>query len=156
MEVGSDVANIKTGDRIAMMPKTNDAHFGAPKCSMFETGMQNLCVMTAYHGLDALSGGFPEQAVVEASRASKLSDSVSLEVGALLEPLSVPWHMVRISGFQPNQDALVLGAGPIGLGLLLALKVVGARKVLVSEVLRRGRLRPQSLEQIPSSTARHL
>ena len=40
-------------------------------------------------------------------------------------------------GSRRGQDALVLGAGPIGLGLLLVLKVWGARKVLITEVLEK-------------------
>lgn len=135
VEVGSNVSNFKLGDRVAVKPNLGDAQFGAHACSMCEAGKPNLCTSTAYYGLDALSGGFSEQAVVKASNAFSLPDSVPLEVGALVEPLSVAWHMVRTSGFQDGQDALVLGAGPIGLGLLLVLKVIGARRVLVSEVL---------------------
>ncbi|KIW68283.1 hypothetical protein PV04_04240 [Phialophora macrospora] len=137
IEVGTSVSNIKGGDKITVMPNLSDAQFGTPRCSMCESGKPNLCTMTAYYGLDALSGGFSEQAVVKASNAFTLPDSVPLSVGALVEPLSVAWHMVRSSGFQSGQDALVLGAGPIGLGLLLTLKVVGARKVMVSEVLEK-------------------
>src|ERR1700712_3748125 len=58
IEVGSDVTNIKTEDRITVMPNLGDAQFGAPNCSMCESGKPNLCIMTAYYGLDALSGGF--------------------------------------------------------------------------------------------------
>jgi (R,R)-butanediol dehydrogenase/meso-butanediol dehydrogenase/diacetyl reductase len=137
IEVGASVSNVKGGDKITVMPNLNDAQFGTPACSMCESGRPNLCTMTAYYGLDALSGGFSEQAVVKASNAFILPDSVPLSVGALVEPLSVAWHMVRTSGLQSGQDALVLGAGPIGLGLLLTLKVVGARTVIVSEVLEK-------------------
>ncbi|KAJ9604850.1 hypothetical protein H2200_010965 [Cladophialophora chaetospira] len=136
-EVGSGNSNFKPGDRVAVKPNMADAQLGTPACSMCEGGKSNLCTSTAYYGLDALSGGFSEQAVVKTSNIFKLPDSVSLELGALVEPLSVAWHMVHSSGFQPGQDALVLGAGPIGLGLLLVLKVIGARRVIVSEVLEK-------------------
>jgi (R,R)-butanediol dehydrogenase / meso-butanediol dehydrogenase / diacetyl reductase len=136
-EVGSSVVDLKTSDRVTVMPNLGDAQLGKPQCAMCESGRPNLCTMTAYYGLDALSGGFSEQAVAKASNVFKLPGSLPLEVGALVEPLSVAWHMVRTSGFQAGQDALIQGAGPIGLGILLVLKVVGARKVLVSEVLEK-------------------
>jgi (R,R)-butanediol dehydrogenase/meso-butanediol dehydrogenase/diacetyl reductase len=136
-EVGEGVAGINVGDRVAVIPNLNDAQFGLPECFACERGRSNLCAKTAYYGLNAPSGGFSQEAVVDAANVFVLPDSVSLQVGALVEPLSVAWHMVRTSGFQPGQDALVLGAGPIGLGLLLVLKVWGARKVLLTEVLEK-------------------
>ena len=137
LEVGDDVSSIRIGDNVAVMPNLNDAQFGLDKCFACTKGKPNLCAKTAYYGLNALSGGFSQEAVVDAANVFVLPESVSLQVGALVEPLSVAWHMVGTSGFRPGQDALVLGAGPIGLGLLLVLKVVGARKVLLTEVLER-------------------
>ncbi|KAK5400784.1 hypothetical protein LTR06_011244 [Exophiala xenobiotica] len=55
-------------------------------------------------------------------------------VGALAEPLAVAWHCIRISGFQAGQKALILGAGPIGLAILLLLKLWGAEKTIITEV----------------------
>lgn len=53
---------------------------------------------------------------------------------ALVEPLSVGWHAVAISPFQPGDAALVLGGGPIGLSVIQALKARGCDKIIVSEV----------------------
>ncbi|EXJ69973.1 uncharacterized protein A1O5_07046 [Cladophialophora psammophila CBS 110553] len=142
-ELGSSISNVKVGDRVAVMPNLGDAQFGLSKCAMCEIGKINLCTKTAYYGLDALSGGFSEEAVIKAANVFTLPASVPLDLGALVEPLSVAWHMVRISGFQAGQDALVQGAGPIGLSLLLVLKVVGARHVVVSEVLKKRAVRAQ-------------
>lgn len=44
------------------------------------------------------------------------------------------WHAVNRSSFQPGDDALVVGAGPVGLAVILVLKARGAGKVLVSEL----------------------
>ncbi|KAK5215856.1 hypothetical protein LTR96_011318 [Exophiala xenobiotica] len=141
VEVGEGVASsmINVGSRVTVIPNLNDAQFGLPPCFACQSGRSNLCARTAYYGLNAPSGGFSQEAVVYAANVFVLPESVSLQVGALVEPLSVAWHMVRTSGFQAGQDALILGAGPIGLGLLLVLKVSGARKVIVSEVLERRR-----------------
>jgi (R,R)-butanediol dehydrogenase/meso-butanediol dehydrogenase/diacetyl reductase len=66
-----------------------------------------------------------------------LPDSIPLRVGALVEPLSVAWHAVRASGIRRagGQNAVILGAGPIGLALLLTLKAWGVQTVIVSEIL---------------------
>jgi (R,R)-butanediol dehydrogenase / meso-butanediol dehydrogenase / diacetyl reductase len=137
VEVGEGVTTIREGDNVTVMPNLNDAQFGLDRCFACTQSKPNLCVKTAYYGLNALSGGFSQEAVVDAANVFVLPASVSLQVGALVEPLAVAWHMVHTSGFQPGQDALVLGAGPIGLGTLLVLKVVGARRVLVTEVLEK-------------------
>jgi len=53
---------------------------------------------------------------------------------ALVEPLAVGWHAVKISPYKPGNSALVLGGGPIGLAVIQALKARGDGLVIVSEV----------------------
>lgn len=60
-----------------------------------------------------------------------------LEIGALVEPLAVGWHAVKISPFKKGDVALILGGGPIGISTILALKAKGCDKIIVSEVSRR-------------------
>ena len=60
-------------------------------------------------------------------------------VSALVEPLSVGWHAVKVSGFKKGDAVLILGGGPIGISVMLALKARGAHKVILSEVSRRRR-----------------
>ena len=55
------------------------------------------------------------------------------DVGALIEPLAVAYHAVRLSGVKPAQTALVFGAGPIGLVTTAALKAAGVAEVIVVE-----------------------
>lgn len=63
-----------------------------------------------------------------------LPPEVSYELGALVEPLSVGWHAVEISPYQPLDTVLVLGGGPIGLAVIQALKARNASKIIVSEI----------------------
>src|SRR4051812_37595448 len=60
-----------------------------------------------------------------------------LMILALVEPLSVAWHAVRISPFEPGQSVLVLGSGPIGLSLVQVLKAKGCSNIIVSELAPR-------------------
>lgn len=63
----------------------------------------------------------------------------SLAVGscaspALVEPLAVAWHAVKISPFKWGDSVLVLGGGPIGLAVIQVLKARGAEKIILSEI----------------------
>jgi threonine dehydrogenase-like Zn-dependent dehydrogenase len=55
---------------------------------------------------------------------------------ALVEPLAVAWHAANRLPIENGDDVLVLGAGPIGLGIIQCLKVKGAN-IIVSEVAQR-------------------
>ena len=133
-EVGSKVTGFVVGQNVVVNPALNDLHYGLPSCSVCSTGKYNLCPKTSYYGLSADGGGLADEIVVKSVACIPLPDGVPLDVGALAEPLAVAWHCIRTAGFQKGQTALVLGAGPIGLALLLLLKVWGAKAVVVSEV----------------------
>lgn len=62
----------------------------------------------------------------------RLPDHVTMEEGALLEPLAVGIHACRRAGVTGGDVVLVLGAGPIGLLTLLTAKAMGASKVLIT------------------------
>jgi L-iditol 2-dehydrogenase len=64
-----------------------------------------------------------------------LPDNVSLEEGALLEPLSVGVHACRRANLSPGSSLLVLGAGPIGLVTLITAKAMGVSKIIVTGAL---------------------
>ena len=54
---------------------------------------------------------------------------------ALVEPLSVGWHGVRIaSDIHPDTMALVIGAGPVGCAVVLALVARGVKQIIVSDI----------------------
>lgn len=69
----------------------------------------------------------------------KLPPNVSMEEGALLEPLSVGVHACLRAGVGPGSEVLILGAGPIGLVTLLTAKAMGATKILITDMIQ-GRL----------------
>jgi threonine dehydrogenase-like Zn-dependent dehydrogenase len=83
-------------------------------------------------------GGFAPLLLVKDVDASPdavlpLPDKVSFEQGALIEPLSVAMHGVRQSGITAGQSAMVLGAGPIGLCVLIVLKYLGIENVAIAD-----------------------
>ncbi|KAJ5714620.1 uncharacterized protein N7483_011801 [Penicillium malachiteum] len=62
-------------------------------------------------------------------------DKISLEVAALIEPLAVSWHAVDISPFKPGDSVLIVGGGPIGIGIVQVLKLQGAKRIMVAELM---------------------
>ncbi|KAI9047442.1 hypothetical protein LZ554_008161 [Drepanopeziza brunnea f. sp. 'monogermtubi'] len=136
IEVGSGVTSdlLHVGQRICVNPSMDDRHHGRAACSACRSGRPNICAYWTCYGLSARGGGLAGEIVVKAFSCLGLPTGVSLQVGALVEPLAVASHMLRIAGFAAGQDVVVLGAGPVGLALLLLLRARGARKVVVSEV----------------------
>ena len=74
------------------------------------------------------------QVVHPAYLCFKLPDNVSLEEGAMCEPLSVGVHACRRASISPETNVLILGAGPIGLVVLLAARAFGAPRIVIVDV----------------------
>ncbi|OQU95625.1 Alcohol dehydrogenase GroES-like domain-containing protein [Cladophialophora immunda] len=127
-QVHPSVKSLKAGDKVAVEGLLTDDTCYA--CSIHK---RNICDKSAFLGLSANPGGLCESIAIPASACHKLPNDISLEFGALVEPLSVAWHAVSNSGIKPGQSALVLGAGPIGLAVILCLKAKGVSKILASE-----------------------
>jgi 2-desacetyl-2-hydroxyethyl bacteriochlorophyllide A dehydrogenase len=121
--VGERVRNFRVGQRVA-------CNFRSPcgSCYYCRSGMENFCEAPI-----PTSGGFAEYCVYRESAVYALPDHVGLDVGALLEPVSIAVHVVDIAGVYPGSSVAVLGGGPIGLlSLQIALRG-GAVKTLLSE-----------------------
>lgn len=127
-EVHPTVASLKVGDRVAVEGLLTD-----DTCYACSPKRRNLCDKSAFLGLSTNPGGLCERIVVPAFTCHKLPEAVSLEVGALVEPLSVAWHAVTTSGIQSHHSAIVFGAGPIGLAVILCLRAKGVTCILASE-----------------------
>lgn len=133
-KVGSKVKNVQPGDRVCV-----DVSYACreqkqePECYACRIGSPNACARLCLRGLSAPNGGISQYSVVEEHSVHKLPDSVPLDIGAMVQPMSISWHAVRISGFKKGDSALVIGAGPIGLAAIMALEGHGASRIIVSE-----------------------
>jgi 2-desacetyl-2-hydroxyethyl bacteriochlorophyllide A dehydrogenase len=78
-------------------------------------------------------GGYAERVRIRASQALRLPETIPFRDGALLEPLAVAAHAVALAGGVAGTRVLVLGAGPIGLGVAAMARLAGAAEVAVSE-----------------------
>lgn len=134
-EIGSDVTHLEIGHRVVISPAYDHRHYETEYCEPCKNGKYNICDASATIGLNAPGGGFCDETVVRARNCVPLPSNVSLKVAALVEPLAIGRHSITGSGFKRGQSVLICGAGPIGLAILLILRVMGASRVIVTEVL---------------------
>lgn len=126
VEVGKNVTNFKVGDRVIVEPIV-----ACGKCPACLEGKYNLCSSLGFHGLCGSGGGLAEYTVFPEKFVHKIPDEMSYEQAALVEPMAVALHSIRIGNFKTGDTALVLGSGPIGLATIECLKAAGAKLVIV-------------------------
>jgi (R,R)-butanediol dehydrogenase / meso-butanediol dehydrogenase / diacetyl reductase len=126
-EVGEGVSRVGIGDRVVVEP-----YIICGRCDACRSGRYNVCHTLGFVGLSGFGGGFSQYVVAEERWIHPLAE-LGTDVGALIEPLAVAYHAVKLSKAQPGHTALVFGAGPIGLVTTAALKAAGVEQVLVVE-----------------------
>ncbi|KAF5023286.1 hypothetical protein F66182_4667 [Fusarium sp. NRRL 66182] len=129
-EVGPGVTGFEVGQPCAVQPT-----IFCGNCAACHSHSENVCHTGGFVGLSGGGGGLSEAVSVSATHVFPLPQNVSLEMGALVEPLSVSWHaMSAAPEIKPDSTVAVFGGGPIGLGMILCLKAKGVREIIVSEV----------------------
>lgn len=130
VKIGAGVKNLQVGDRVAIEP-------GVPcrVCSLCKQGRYNLCAEMRFCATPPYDGNLTRFYAHPADFCFKLPDHVSMEEGALLEPLSVGVHACKRAGVGVESCVLILGAGPIGLVTLLTAKAMGASKILITDLV---------------------
>jgi len=78
-------------------------------------------------------GAYAEQLIAEESMMLPVPNGLPADVAALTEPMAVAWHAVRRGEVGKRQVAVVIGCGPVGLGVILMLKAQGVRTVVASD-----------------------
>lgn len=85
-------------------------------------------------GLSAASpGAYAERVVVEESLMMPVPNGLGPDLAALTEPMAVAWHAVRRGEVGRKDVAVVVGCGPVGLGVICALKARGAGTIVASD-----------------------
>ncbi len=122
--VGDAVDGWNVGDPVTVMP----LDFGAdpPK------GHSHIADFMKFMGIDT-PGAFQSYWTVPARTLFRLPANLSLAHGALIEPLAVACHDVRLGDVRPGENVVVIGGGPIGTLVALVAQHAGGN-VLVSEV----------------------
>ena len=131
VEVGADVKTLKPGDRIALEPG-----YPCRRCSSCLSGRYNLCPDMVFAATPPYDGTLAGFWVAPFDFCYKLPDNVSLQEGALIEPLAVAVHIVKQARVQPGQSVVVMGAGPVGLLCAAVAKSFGATKVVSVDIVQ--------------------
>jgi (R,R)-butanediol dehydrogenase/meso-butanediol dehydrogenase/diacetyl reductase len=130
--VGDGVSGFAPGDRIAACPI-----IGCGDCRWCRSGSMAQCDQVAFLGTSWTGGALAERLNLHAYQCYRLSDAISDEIGALVEPFSATVRAVAQGQFGPEDSVAVIGAGPIGLMALMAARLRGARQVVALEVAER-------------------
>jgi (R,R)-butanediol dehydrogenase / meso-butanediol dehydrogenase / diacetyl reductase len=135
-EIGAGVAgDWKVGDRVTALPVQ-----ACRICDACDAGLPALCRTGRFTGMTLeFPGAYAQFVAARASMVQRLPAGVAFTEGALVEPLAVAHHAVEMAEIRPGDTVLVIGAGPIGAGVILFARMQGARHVIVSEPSARRR-----------------
>ena len=125
-EVGPGVTDVAPGDRVCVEP-----FLYCGECRYCMHGRYFQCPDMGFLTLTA-HGGFAQFLIAPCHALYRLPDTVSLEVGALAEPLAVAVHAARLASVCGADDVLVLGAGTIGLMAVAAARHMGSPSVYIT------------------------
>ncbi|NDR59459.1 zinc-dependent alcohol dehydrogenase [Aliiruegeria sabulilitoris] len=125
--VGEAVEGWKEGDRVVVRPL--DPCGECPAC---KRGHSHICHKQTFIGLDS-QGAMQQLWNVPAHTLHRVPETVSLRDAALIEPLAVACHDVRMAEVAEGEDVLVIGGGPIGMLVAMVARAAGG-KVTISEV----------------------
>lgn len=156
IEIG-DQEEILIGDLVTVIP-----YFNCGTCVACRNGKPNCCQKISVFGVHE-DGGMQEYVSLPISSLVKKA-GVSLEQLALAEPFAIGAHGVRRAGVKAGQVVLVIGAGPIGLGVMEFAKIAGAKVIAmdinenrlkfckeewgVSHVVKAGKTAHEEIQQI--------
>ncbi|WP_077624217.1 zinc-binding alcohol dehydrogenase family protein [Sediminibacillus massiliensis] len=113
---------LQKGDQVAIIP-----YMECGDCMVCRKGMPNCCANLRVLGVH-FDGGMCEQISVPDDHLIQ-TNGLTLDEAAILEPLSIGAHAVRRSELKEGETVLVVGAGPIGLGVMSIAEQKGAKVI---------------------------
>lgn len=138
--LGEGVDGPPVGTRVAVEPSW---HCG--ECDLCQSGHENLCRHIVFPSFPQRDGALAEYIACPAFSVRALPDGASFAEGALIEPLGVGIHAVRLAEAHPGQRVAVLGAGTIGMCVVLVLRAQGVGEIAVVEPIAGRREWPREL-----------
>ena len=126
VKTGDKVSRIRVGDRVAAEPNV-----ACDNCQYCLNNQQNFCEKEQAIGV-TLPGGMAEYVIAPEKTVYDIGN-LEFEEGAFVEPLSCVLHGLGKLPFRLGDRVAILGAGPIGIIFLQAMKAQGAQSVAVVE-----------------------
>jgi (R,R)-butanediol dehydrogenase/meso-butanediol dehydrogenase/diacetyl reductase len=129
-QVGDGVTGLERGDPVIAM-----SYVACGECGMCRAGFPVKCVAMRLVGFGDVPGAYAELMKTRATRVFKMPPGMSFRAGATVEPLVVGLHGLRRSRLVAGETCVIMGAGPIGLMMVLWARFAGARAIVVSEMV---------------------
>jgi len=120
--IGSEVKSVKVGDKVSVNPLTS-----CGTCVHCLAGDLSMCSSMIVGG-----GGYGQYSLVREHQCIRMPEGVSIEDGALVEPMAVGLRAVNLAKIHSGARVMVLGAGPIGLAVTFWARRMGAGKIAVT------------------------
>lgn len=122
VSIESAASSFKPGDQVSVIP-----YLVCGTCIACRSDKTNCCTSLQVLGVHT-DGGMREYLSVPAANLIAVN-GLDLDQAAIIEPLSIGAHAVRRAGLQPGESVLVIGGGPIGLGVMAFAKQQGAKVI---------------------------
>jgi L-iditol 2-dehydrogenase len=130
VKTGSGVTGLAPGDRGALEPAIYCYH-----CEFCLRGLHNVCANIRFLSTPQHPGFFRELVNLPISNFLPIPGGISLDQATLVEPLAIALHSVRLVSIRPGETVAVIGAGPIGLLTIAALRAAKAGRIWAVEPL---------------------
>lgn len=123
----NEVTNFSVGDRVVVDPNIH-----CDNCKACKKGLTNLCENLGAYGV-TVNGGFAEYSAVHQDNVLPIGE-LSYEVAALAEPVGCVLNGLDAFEIETIDNALIFGAGPIGMLMALCLSTRGVSDVTMVDL----------------------
>ncbi len=130
VKTGAGVTGLGPGDRGALEPALYCYH-----CEFCLSGHHNVCANIRFLSNPHHPGFFRELVNLPVANFLPIPGGMSFNEAALAEPLAIAIHSLRLATIRPGETVLVIGAGPIGLLTIAALRATQAGRIWAVEPL---------------------
>src|ERR1700722_8507547 len=130
VKTGAGVSGLAAGDRGALEPALFCYH-----CEFCLSGHHNVCANIRFLSNPNHPGFFREFVNLPVSNFAPIPQNLSFDAATLSEPLAITLHSVHLASISANETVAVIGAGPIGLLTIAALRAVNAGRIWAIEPL---------------------
>ncbi|WP_298319503.1 zinc-binding alcohol dehydrogenase family protein [uncultured Aquimarina sp.] len=122
IEIEDNERNIKTGDKVVVMP-----YLSCGKCIACRNGKTNCCTNISVLGVHG-DGGMQEFITVPVNILLP-ANNLSFDEMAIVEPLAIGAHAIRRAAIVKDEFVVVIGCGPIGIGIMKLAQIQGAKVI---------------------------
>ncbi len=122
IEIGDNPKGIKKGDKVVIMP-----YISCGKCVACRNGKTNCCSNIKVLGVHT-DGGMQEEITIRTDLLLP-ANHLSYDEMAIVEPLAIGAHAIRRAAVRKDEYVVVVGCGPIGIGIIKLAQIQGAKVI---------------------------